>query len=42
MVEGDSMFVIGKRKCRVGRLHSQDHVYVVLEWDAREILRSGL
>ena len=40
--EGDEMFVIGKRKCCVGRWHSQEHVYVVLERDARKIRRSGL
>ena len=28
MVEGDGMFVVGKRKCGVGRYHSKEHVYV--------------
>ena len=29
-VEGDGMFLIGKRKCGVGRRHSKEHVYVCL------------
>ena len=37
--EGDGMFVIGKRKCGVGRWHSKEHVYVVLERNARKIRR---
>ena len=28
MVEGDGMFLIGKRKCDVGRFHSKEHVYM--------------
>ena len=36
MVEGDGMFVIGKRKCGVGRFHSKEHVYVCLERGKRK------
>ena len=39
MVEGDGMFVIGKRKCGVGRYHSKEHVYVCLERGSRKIRR---
>ena len=37
--EGDGMFVIGKRKCGVGRWHSKEHIYVVTERSARKIRR---
>ena len=37
--EGDGMFVIGKRKCGVGRWHSQEHIYVVTERNSRKIRR---
>ena len=37
--EGDGMFVIGKRKCGVGRWHSKEHVYVVVQRKARKIRR---
>ena len=33
------MFVVGKRKCGVGRYHSKEHVYVCLERDSRKIRR---
>ena len=39
IVEGDGMFVIGKRKCGVGRWHSKEHVYVCTERGARKIRR---
>ena len=39
IVEGDGMFVIGKRKCGVGRWHSKEHVYVCLERKARKVRR---
>ena len=39
MVEGDGMFVVGKRKCGVGRYHSKEHVYVLLERGTRKIRR---
>ena len=39
MVEGDGMFVAGKRKCGVGRYHSKEHVYVCLERGSRKIRR---
>ena len=39
VVEGDGMFVIGKRKCGVGRMHSKEHVYVCTERGARKIRR---
>ena len=39
VVEGDGMFVIGKRKCGVGRYHSKEHVYVCLERGSRKIRR---
>ena len=39
VVEGDGMFVIGKRKCGVGRYRSKEHVYVVLERGSRKIRR---
>ena len=37
--EGDGMFVIGKRKCGVGRWHCKEHIYVVTERGARKIRR---
>ena len=40
MVEGDGMFLIGKRKCDVGRFHSKEHVYVCLERGERKIRRN--
>lgn len=39
VVEGDGMFIIGKRKCGVGRWHSKEHVYVCLERGCRKIRR---
>ena len=39
VVEGDGMFLIGKRKCGVGRWHSKEHVYVCLERGSRKIRR---
>ena len=39
IVEGDGMFLIGKRKCGVGRWHSKEHVYVCLERGSRKIRR---
>ena len=39
VVEGDGMFVIGKRKCGVGRMHSKEHVYVCTERGSRKIRR---
>ena len=39
IVEGDGMFLIGKRKCGVGRYHSKEHVYVCLERGSRKIRR---
>ena len=39
VVEGDGMFVIGKRKCGVGRWHSKEHVYVCTERGSRKIRR---
>ena len=41
IVEGDGMFVIGKRKCGVGRWHSkeQEHVYVITERGSHKIRR---
>ena len=39
VVEGDGMFVIGKRKGGVGRWHSKEHVYVVTERSSRKIRR---
>ena len=33
------MFLIGKRKCGVGRWHSKEHVYVCLERGSRKIRR---
>ena len=39
VVEGDGMFLIGKRKCGVGRYHSKEHVYVCLERGCRKIRR---
>ena len=37
VVEGDGMFVIGKRKYGVGRWHSKEHVYVCTESGSRKI-----
>ena len=37
--ESDGMFVVGKRKCGVGRYHSKEHIYVCLERDSRKIRR---
>ena len=39
MVEGDGMFVIGKRKCGVGGYHSKEGVYVCMEPGSRKIRR---
>ena len=39
IVEGDGMFVIGKRKGGVGRWFSKEHVYVVTERSSRKIRR---
>ena len=39
IVEGDGMFVVGKRKCGVGRYHSKQHVYVCLERKSRNVRR---
>ena len=39
VVEGDGMFVIGKRKCGVGRMHSKEHVYTCTERGSRKIRR---
>ena len=39
IVEGDGMFVVGKRKCGVGRYHSKEHVYVCLERKTRKVRR---
>ena len=39
IVEGDGMFVIGKRKCGVGRYRSKEHVYVCTERKSRKIRR---
>ena len=39
IVEGDGMFLIGKRKCGVGRMHSKEHVYVCIERNSRKIRR---
>ena len=39
IVEGDGMFVIGKRKCGVGRWHSKLHVYVITERGSKKIRR---
>ena len=39
IVEGDGMFVVGKRKCGVGRYHSKEHVYVCLERKSRKVRR---
>ena len=39
IVEGDRMFVVGKRKCGIGRYHSKEHVYVCLERGSRKIRR---
>ena len=39
VVEGDGMFVVGKRKCGVGRMHSKEHVYVCKERASRKIRR---
>ena len=39
IVEGDGMFVIGKRKCGVNRQHSKAHVYVITERKSRKIRR---
>ena len=39
IVEGDGMFLIGKRKCGVGRMHTKEHVYVCLERYSRKIRR---
>ena len=39
IVEGDGMFVIGKRKYGVGRFHSKEHVYVCTERGSRKIRR---
>ena len=39
IIEGDGMFVVGKRKCGVGRYHSKEHVYVCLERKSRKIRR---
>ena len=33
------MFVVGKRKCGVGRYHSKEHVYVCTERGSRKIRR---
>ena len=33
------MFVVGKRKCGVGRYHSKEHVYVCLERKSRKVRR---
>ena len=41
VVEGDGMFLIGKRKCGVGRYRSQEHVYVCTQRGARKIRRKG-
>ena len=37
--EGDGMFVIGKRKCGVGRWHSKQHIYAITERGSRKIRR---
>ena len=39
IVEGDGMFVIGKRKCGVGRWHSKEHIYACTERGSRKIRR---
>ena len=39
IVEGDGMFVIGKRKCGVGRWHSKLHVYAITERGSKKIRR---
>ena len=39
IVEGDGMFLIGKRKCGVGRMHTKEHVYVCIERYSRKIRR---
>ena len=39
MVEGDGMFVVGKRKCGIGRYHSKEHIYVCLERKSRKVRR---
>ena len=39
MVEGDRMFVGGKRKCGIGRYQSKEYVYVCLERGSRKIRR---
>ena len=39
IVEGDGMFVIGKRKSGVGRMHTKEHVYVCTERYSRKIRR---
>ena len=37
MVEGDGMFVVGKRKCGVGRYHSKEHIKYVLRETAKKL-----
>ena len=39
LVKGDDMFVLGKRKCRVGTWYSKEHVYVCIERGARKVRR---
>ena len=39
MVEGDGMFVVGKRKCGVGRYHSKEHVYLCFGRKSRKVGR---
>lgn len=39
VVEGNGMFVIGKRKCGVGIMHSKEHVYICIERGGRKIRR---
>ena len=39
IVGGDGIFLIGKRKCGVGRMHSKEHVYVCIERNSRKIRR---
>ena len=38
-IQKHKMFVVGKRKCGVGRYHSKEHVYVCLERASRKIRR---
>ena len=39
VVEGDGMFVLAMRKGGVGRWHSKEHIYVVVERGSRKIRR---